>query len=114
MIRKQNAQINTIQVAFGYNSKVMEELKKQQLEYRAENKGEALSGRDNIKQYMESLMGSDDSEDDDGDDEKATSTPAPKKDLNESKKAAEKAQESAAPASSTREAAPSITISALR
>ena len=46
-------------------------------------------------------MGSDDSEDDDGDDEKATSTPAPKKDLNESKKAAEKAQESAAPASST-------------
>ena len=100
--KKTNAQINTIQVAFGYNSKVMEELKKQQLEYRAENKGEALSGRDNIKQYMEGLMGSDDSEDDDdGDDEKATSTPAPKKDLNESKKAAEKAQESAAPASST-------------
>lgn len=98
------AEINVIQVAFGYNSTVMKDLKQQQLEHRAENKGEAMSGRDNIRQYMESLMGddgNDDDGDDDNDDKDEKQTPAPKKDLNESKKAAEKAQESAAPQKSS-------------
>ena len=93
------AEINAIQVAFGYNSTVMKDLKQQQLEHRAENRGEGMSGRDNIRKYMENLMGDDgngDEEDDDKDKEEKK-TPAPKKDLNESKKAAEKAQESAAP-----------------
>lgn len=96
------AQINTIQIAFGYNSTVMNDLKQQQLEHRAENKGEGLSGRDNIRQYMENLMGDDgnDDEDDGDDDKEEEKTPAPKKDMNESKKAAEKAQESAAPQNS--------------
>ena len=98
------AEINAIQVAFGYNSTVMKDLKQQQLEHRAENKGEGMSGRDNIRQYMESLMGddgNDDDVDDDKDDKDEKQTPAPKKDLNESKKAAEKAQESAAPQKSS-------------
>lgn len=97
------AEINVIQVAFGYNSTVMKDLKQQQLEHRAENKGEAMSGRDNIRQYMENLMG-DDGNDDSGDkddDQEEKKTPAPTKDLNESKKAAEKAQESAAPQKSS-------------
>ena len=98
------AEINAIQVAFGYNSTVMKDLKQQQLEHRAENKGAGMSGRDNIRQYMESLMGddgNDDDVDDDKDDKDEKQTPAPKKDLNESKKAAEKAQESAAPQKSS-------------
>ena len=63
-----------------------------------------MSGRDNIRQYMESLMGddgNDDDSDDNNDDKDEKQTPAPKKDLNESKKAAEKAQESAAPQKSS-------------
>ena len=95
------AEISTIQIAFGYNSDIMKDLKQQQLEHRAENKGEALSGRDNIREYMENLMGDDGNDDDDdgdGDDDK--STPTPTKNLTDSKKAAEKAQASAAPASS--------------
>ncbi len=104
------SQINSIQVAFGYNSTVMKDLKQQQLEHRAENKGEGMSGRDNIRQYMENLMGddgnddgNDDNKDDNKDDDKKTPAPtkAPKKNLNESKKAAEKAQASAAPQKSS-------------
>jgi len=61
------AKVQTRQIAFGYNSDVMKELKDLQTEHRAENKGNAASGRDNVKRYLESLMEDDDDDDDDDD-----------------------------------------------
>lgn len=68
-----NSPVTTYQIAFGYNNDVMSELKQQQYEYRAQNKGVAMSGRDNVKKYLEKLfddIDSGDDGDDEGDDDK--------------------------------------------
>ena len=61
--------VETLQIAFGYNDEVLKKLKQQQIEYRADHKGTAMSGRDNVKKYLESLMEDDDNEEDDSADE---------------------------------------------
>jgi hypothetical protein len=82
------AQIQTRQIAFGYKSEVMKELKQLQLEHRADNKGEAASGRDNVKAYLEKLMEDDDDDDkkkdDDTDKEKEKADDAQDKDSTKS------------------------------
>lgn len=85
------AKVQTRQIAFGYNSDVMKELKDLQTEHRAENKGNAASGRDNVKRYLESLM------EDDGDDKEDDD----KDDVDKEKEKAEKAQDQDATSNSS-------------
>lgn len=57
------------QIAFGYNTKVKDELNRLQTEHKAENKGNAMSGRGVATEYIESLMEDDDDDDDDEDED---------------------------------------------
>ncbi|MBQ7647097.1 MAG: hypothetical protein IJS94_07500, partial [Clostridia bacterium] len=61
----------TTQIAFGYNTEVLDALKKIQKEAQENNDGSAMSGRDSVLQYVNEIFdnASDDKKDDEGGDE---------------------------------------------